>query len=197
MSLLNVYCFPIKHISFQHKYDFLYKVLDSAVLDATRSPRRSARSSERPKTSVKSPERSVTARKSKERAKSGLVRPSYSPARRDRRQPRRTVSPTAERRRKKDERLVSPSPFYLKLGVVGWREGVVYLMSLGRPTDIGFSWARPAILVAGKDRGRGDVFISSVSSLSFLFLFLPCPSLSSFLLSLLSLFSLTLGDDTK
>ena len=36
----------------------------------------------------------------------------------------------------------------------------------------------------------GDVFISSVSSLSFLFLFLPCPSLSSPLLSLLSLFFL-------
>ena len=43
----------------------------------------------------------------------------------------------------------------------------------------------------------GNVFISSVFSLSFLFLFLPCPSLSSLLLSLLSLFSLSLGDDTK
>ena len=59
-----------------------------------------------------------------------------------------------------------------------------------------YSWARPAILVVGKGRG-GNVFISSVSSLSFLFLFLPCPSLSSPLLSLLSLFSLSLGDDTK
>ena len=36
------------------------------------------------------------------------------------------------------------------------------------------SWARPAILVAGKGR-EGNVFISSVSSLSFLFLFLPVP----------------------
>ena len=52
---------------------------------------------------------------------------------------------------------------------------------------LAYSWARPAILV----------FISSVSSLSFLFLFLPCPSLSSPLLSVLSLFSLYLGDDTK
>ena len=43
----------------------------------------------------------------------------------------------------------------------------------------------------------GNVFISSVSSLSFLILFLPCPSLSSPLLSLLSLFSFSLGDDTK
>ena len=52
---------------------------------------------------------------------------------------------------------------------------------------LAYSWARPVILVAGK--GRGNVFISSVSPLSFLFLFLPCPSLSSLLLSLLSLFS--------
>ena len=39
--------------------------------------------------------------------------------------------------------------------------------------------------------------ISSFISLSLLFLFLPCPSLSSPLLSLLSLFSLSLGEDTK
>ena len=39
---------------------------------------------------------------------------------------------------------------------------------------LAYSWARPAILVAGK--GRGGSF-SSVSSLSFLFLFLPCSSL--------------------
>ena len=58
---------------------------------------------------------------------------------------------------------------------------------------LAFSWTRPAILVAGKDRG-GNVFISS---LSFLFLFLPCPSLSSLLPSLLSIFSLFLGNDTK
>ena len=66
---------------------------------------------------------------------------------------------------------------------------------------LAFSWARPAIILAGKgvgwEGGGGDVFISSVSSLSFLFLFLPCPSLSSPLLNLLSLFCLSLGDDTK
>ena len=38
-------------------------------------------------------------------------------------------------------------------------------------------------------------FFPSVSSLSFLFLFLPCPSLSSPLL--LFLFSLSMGNDTK
>ena len=37
--------------------------------------------------------------------------------------------------------------------------------------------------------------VSSVSSLPLMFLFLPCPSFSSPLLSLLSLFSLFLGDD--
>ena len=46
-------------------------------------------------------------------------------------------------------------------------------------------------------RAEGGSFISSVSSLSFLFLFLPCPSLLSPLLSLLSLSSLSLGDNTK
>ena len=46
-------------------------------------------------------------------------------------------------------------------------------------------------------RVEGEFFVSSVSSLSFLFLFLPCPSPSSPLLSLLSLYSLSLGDDTK
>ena len=48
---------------------------------------------------------------------------------------------------------------------------------------LSYSWARPAILAAGKGRG-GYVFISSVSSFSFSFLFLPCPFLSSPLLSL-------------
>ena len=54
---------------------------------------------------------------------------------------------------------------------------------------------RPAILAAAKGRG-GCFFISSVSSLSLILLYLPCPSLSSPLLSLLSLFSFCLGDDT-
>ena len=81
------------------------------------------------------------------------------------------------------------------MGVVGCGEGVLYLTSLGIQLILAYSLARPAILVAGRVEGR--CFISSVSSLPFLFLFLPCPSLSSPLLSLLSLFSLSLGDDTK
>ena len=72
---------------------------------------------------------------------------------------------------------------------------------------LAYSWARPAILVVGKGRGGMFLFLlflhfHSCSSffpvpLSSLSLFLPCPSLSSPLLSLLSLFSLSLGDDTK
>ena len=61
---------------------------------------------------------------------------------------------------------------------------------------LAYSWASPAILVAGKGRGE-NVFISSFSLLLFLFLFLPCPSLSSLLLSLLSRYTLSLGDNTK
>ena len=49
------------------------------------------------------------------------------------------------------------------------------------------SWGRPANLAVAKSRGGGgNIFISSVSSLSSVFLFLPCSSLSSPLLSLLS-----------
>ena len=63
----------------------------------------------------------------------------------------------------------------LHIGVVGCDEGIVYLTSPGRPTDIGLQLgkllARPAILVADTGWG-GRVFNSSVSSLSFLFLFL-------------------------
>ena len=88
---------------------------------------------------------------------------------------------------------------YKKLGVGEWLGGAkvsCILCHQGVQLVLAYSWARPAVLVAGKSRG-GNVFISSVFSLSFMFLFLPCCSLSSPLLSLLSLFSLFLGDDTK
>ena len=58
---------------------------------------------------------------------------------------------------------------------------------------LAYNWARPTVLAADKGRG-GNAFISSVSSLSFIFLFLLYSFLSS---PLLSLFSLSLGDDTK
>ena len=57
------------------------------------------------------------------------------------------------------------------------------------------SCARPAILVAGK--GRGGMFLFLLFLHFYSFSFLPCSSLSSLLLSLLSLFSLSLEDDTK
>ena len=71
----------------------------------------------------------------------------------------------------------------------------MYLASPGRPTVELILAYRPAVLAAGK--GRGGMFLFLVSSLSFIFPFLLCPSLLSTLLSLLSLFSLSLGDDTK
>ena len=61
---------------------------------------------------------------------------------------------------------------------------------------LAYSWARPAILVTGKGREVMFLFLLFLHFHSFFF-FLPCPSLSSLLLSLLSIFSLSLGDDTK
>ena len=61
---------------------------------------------------------------------------------------------------------------------------------------LAYSWARPAILVASKSRGGMFLFISSVSSLSFLF-FLSSLSLSFISSTISSIFSLSLGDDTK
>ena len=71
----------------------------------------------------------------------------------------------------------------------GWSGGAKVLCILhhwGVQLILAYSWARPAILIVGKGRG-GNVFISSVSSLSFLFLFLPCPSFISSTLSSISL----------
>ena len=82
-----------------------------------------------------------------------------------------------------------------EVGVIGWGKGVVYLMSPGRPTEIGYSWARPAILA--EVRVEGNLFISSVTSLSFIFLFLLCPSLTISFSSTISSISFSLGDNTK
>ena len=79
-----------------------------------------------------------------------------------------------------------------------WLDGAKLLYTFrhwGVQLILAYSWARPAILVASK--GRGGMFL--------FLLFLHFHSCSSFfpvplfhhLLSLLSLFSLSLGDDTK
>ena len=60
---------------------------------------------------------------------------------------------------------------------------------------LAYSWARPAILAAGK--GRGGMFLFLLFLHCHSFSFLPCPSLSYPLLSLLSLCSISLRDDTK
>ena len=80
-------------------------------------------------------------------------------------------------------------------GVVGWGKSFVFITSPGCPIDIGLSWARPANLAASK--GRGEIFLFLQFLNTFIFLFHPCPCLSPLLLSLLSLFSLSLGNDTK
>ena len=80
----------------------------------------------------------------------------------------------------------------------GWSGGAkvsCILCHLGVQLILAYSWARPAILVEGKGRRRMFLFLlflhfHSCSSL-------PCSSLSSPLLSLLSLFSLPQRDDTK
>ena len=92
--------------------------------------------------------------------------------------------------------FISRENFMLSMGWLGVAKVSCTLRHWGVQLILAYSWARPAILVAGKGRG-GLFFISFVTSLSFLLLFLPSPSLSSPLLSLLSLFSLSLGDDTK
>ena len=64
------------------------------------------------------------------------------------------------------------------LGMVGWCEGVMYLTSLGHPTDIGLQLGKSAILVAGKGRGECFCFFC-------FFTFIPVP-LSSLFLSYIS-----------
>ena len=94
------------------------------------------------------------------------------------------------------EHEICPADKNLKLlTVVGWLGETKVSCSFchrGAKLILAYFWARPAVLAAGKGR-----VISSIPSLSFVSLFLPNPSLSSPLLSFLSLFSLSLGDNTK
>ena len=86
-----------------------------------------------------------------------------------------------------------PTPFHS--GWLGGAKVSCIICHRGVQLILAYSWARPAILVAGKGRGGMFLFLlflhfHSCSS------FFPVP-LSSLRLSLLSLFSLSLGDDTK
>ena len=91
--------------------------------------------------------------------------------------------------------MTKTQPFHL-WGWLGVAKVSCILRHRGIQLILGCSWARPTILMAGKGRGGMFLFLL-VSSLSFLFLFLLWPSLSFPLLSLLSLFPLSLGDNTK
>ena len=62
-------------------------------------------------------------------------------------------------------------------GVVGWCEGAVYITSPGRPI-LAYSWAMPAVLVAGRIEGECFYFFCFFS-------FIPVP-LSSLSLSFIS-----------
>ena len=70
-------------------------------------------------------------------------------------------------------------------------ECVLYLTLPGVQLILAYSWARPAVLAAGKGRGGMLLFPLFLHFLSFRSFF-PIP-----LFHLLSLFSLSLGDDTK
>ena len=79
--------------------------------------------------------------------------------------------------------------------MVGCGEGVLYLASLGHPNDIGLQLGKACFLVAGKGIGGICLFLLFLH-FHFCSSFFPV-SLSSPLLSLLSLISLSLGDDIK
>ena len=90
--------------------------------------------------------------------------------------------------------LLNTDMYYLcKWGWLGKAESYF----IGHPTDIGLQLgkARPAVLAA--DKARGGMFLFLLFLHFHSFHFLPCPSLLSPLLSLLSLFSLSLGDKAK
>ena len=79
------------------------------------------------------------------------------------------------------------------LGMFGWGKGVMYLTSPGRPAETGLQLGK-ACYPCCRYTDRGEMFLF----LPFLhFPLSPQPSLSYPLLSFLSLFSLSLGDDTK
>ena len=85
-----------------------------------------------------------------------------------------------------------------RLGWLGEANGSCILHHWAIQMILVYSRARPAILAAGKGRGGMFLFLLFLHFCSF-FSFLPAPlfNLVYYLLSLLSHFSLSLGDDTK
>ena len=79
-------------------------------------------------------------------------------------------------------------------GWVSWSKSVVYLTSPGSPTDIGLQLGKVCFLAADKGRGECFYFFRFFSCIHFPFSPVPLFHLLYFLLSL---FSLSLGDDTK
>ena len=95
----------------------------------------------------------------------------------------------------KAKTMLVKEPSCIQAGWSGVAKVSCILRYRGVQLILAYSWARPAILVACKGRG------GNVSNFCF-FTFIPVPlsslpSLSSPLLSLLSLFSLSLGGDNK
>ena len=88
--------------------------------------------------------------------------------------------------------------FVFVIMISGWSGGAkvrCILRHQGAQLILAYSWTRPAILVAGK--GRGECFYFFCFFLFIPVLYLSCYFLWSPLLIILSLFSLSLGDDTK
>ena len=90
-----------------------------------------------------------------------------------------------------------------ELGVVGWGKGVVYLTLPGYPTEFGLQLGKACYPCSRVGMGRGRWVGESGGRMFLFFLFLHFHSFSSFfpvpLISstILSPFSLSLGDDTK
>ena len=85
--------------------------------------------------------------------------------------------------------------FFWKMGWLCEAKLLCILCHQGIQLILAYSLARPAILVSGKGRGGRFLFLLFLHFHSFSFL--PCPSLSSPLLSLLPLSCLSLGGNTK
>ena len=82
-------------------------------------------------------------------------------------------------------------------GCLGEAKELCILYHRGVHLVFAYSWARPAMLAAGKERGGMFLFLLFLHFHSFSFSPLTSVSFPLLHVSLLSLFSLSLGDDTK